>query len=83
MEIYYEVQSDEKEVRAFHSLEEAINFADKHGSELICEIGGSWMEYGKCWFCGEWFGVSELNSENECSRCEDAIRDHFGYQERR
>jgi len=78
---YYEVSCGNDGVRAFDDLDEATAYADASGYTLISEIGGSWTEYGKCWFCGEWFDVCELNNNDECSRCECAIRDHFGYQE--
>ena len=64
---------------AHDTLEEAIEYAEKHNIKTIQEIGGSWAEYEKCWFCEEWFDVSELNTNNECSRCEASIRDHFDY----
>lgn len=83
MEIYYEVPCKDGGVQCFHSLDAAIEYADKNECTKISEVGGSWVEYGKCWFCGEWFDICELNAGDECSRCEAAIRDHFGYQERR
>jgi hypothetical protein len=63
----------------FDTLDEAIDYAEKHNITTIQEIGGCWEEYEKCWFCEEWFAVSELNVNNECSRCEASIRDHFDY----
>ena len=76
---YYEI-AHEGTLNAFDSLEDAIEFAEENNITTIQEIGGCWTEYEKCWFCEEWFDVSELNTNNECSRCESAIRDHFGYQ---
>lgn len=66
-----------------HNLEEAIAHADKHGYELISEIGGSYTDYGKCWFCGEWYDVNDLIADDTCYRCARAIEDHNGPQERR
>ena len=68
---------------AHDTLEGAIDFAEKNGVDLICEIGGSWTEYGKCKFCGEWVDITELNEYGDCSRCETAIRDHNGLWERK
>ena len=76
---YYEI-AHEGTLNAFDSLEDAIEFAEENNITTIQEIGGCWTEFEKCWFCEEWFDVSELNTNNECSRCESAIRDHFGYQ---
>ena len=76
---YYEI-AHEGPLNAFDSLEDAIEFAEENNITTIQEIGGCWTEFEKCWFCEEWFDVSELNTNNECSRCESAIRDHFGYQ---
>lgn len=67
---------------AHDTLEDAIEYAEQNGIETITEVGGNWAEYEKCWFCGEWFDVNELNTNNECSRCESAIKDHFGYDDK-
>lgn len=64
---------------AHDTLETAIDFADAHGIELICEIGGSFDEWQKCAFCGEWFLAYTLNEHGDCERCAVAIRDHGGY----
>lgn len=76
---YYEI-AHEGTLNAFDTLVDAIEFAEENGITTIQEIGGCWTEYEKCWFCEEWFDVSELNTKNECSRCESAIRDHFDYK---
>ena len=76
---YYEI-AHEGTLNAFDTLEDAIEYAEENDITTIQEIGGCWAEFEKCWFCEEWFDVSELNTNNECSRCESAIRDHFGYQ---
>ena len=71
------------EAIAFDTLEEAIDFVEKNNIDLICEIGESYTEYGKCAFCGEWVDITELNEEGDCPRCETAIRDHNGLWERK
>lgn len=76
---YYEI-AHEGTLNAFDSLEDAIEFAEENGITTIQEIGGCWTEFEKCWFCEEWFDTNELNTNNECSRCESAIRDHFDYK---
>jgi hypothetical protein len=76
---YYEI-AHEGTLNAFDTLEDAIEYAEENGITTIQEIGGCWSEFEKCWFCEEWFDVSELNTNNECSRCESAIRDHFDYK---
>lgn len=64
-------------VIAFDTLEEAIQFAEENNCELICEIGGSWDEFRKCWFCEEWLPTTEFNhGATVCERCEVAIRGH-------
>lgn len=75
---YYEI-AHEGTLNAFDTLEDAIEYAEENGITTIQEIGGCWSEFEKCWFCEEWFSASELNTNNECSRCESAIRDHFDY----
>lgn len=68
----------------FDTLEDAIERADALKATTIYEIGGSWDEYMKCWFCGEWFPVSELNFENSttdeglCNQCKIATIQHGG-----
>lgn len=62
------------EAIAFDTLEEAIEFADANGCELICEMGGSWDEYKKCEFCGEWDLAYTIDNNNGiCDYCEMAI----------
>lgn len=78
MEIYYETAhyeygNDYPVATAFDDLDEAIEFAEAHGIDTICEIGGSWDEYMKCEWCGEWFPTSELDN-GICSQCDAAIR---------
>ena len=80
---YYETAhretGDEFETLTAHdTLEEAIKFAEAHEIPTIQEIGGSWDEYEKCWFCGDWFTSSEMNTENTCERCQMAIWSHEG-----
>lgn len=62
--------------RAFDDIDDAIEFADTHGIDLITEIGGYWNDLEKCEFCHEWFCSSDLNSDGLCDRCEYAINTH-------
>ena len=71
-DIYYEIGND-REILAFDTLEDAIEYASAHGVTLISEIGGSWDDYSKCWFCEEWVPVSEMNRENLCNHCENYL----------
>lgn len=81
MKTYYETYTNENDAcfHAFDTLEEAIEFAEENGCTTIQEIGGSYTEFEKCEFCGEWYDVSEMNIENYCERCQIAIQDH-GFQ---
>lgn len=76
---YYEIDDSNGGVIAFEELEDAIEYADKHGATMISEIGGAYDDYEKCAFCGEWVDCCELNEWGDCSRCEQAIKDHGGY----
>jgi hypothetical protein len=83
--IYYEVENKKAPqeglpngVVAFDTLEEAIQFADENECELISQIGGNYDEFAKCWFCGDWFPLSDLIGTGVCERCAVAIRDHEG-----
>lgn len=76
---YYEITAEHGCVIGFEELEDAIEYADKHGATMISQIGGSFTDYEKCAFCGEWFDCCELNEHGDCSRCEQAIKDHGGY----
>lgn len=77
MEIYYETTHNDGGVfpvtHAHDTLEEAIEFAEANGIETICEIGGTWDEYQKCWFCGEWYTSAEIEKSGVCWRCKLAI----------
>ena len=78
--VYYEVEHNAK-THEFATIEEAIEFADANECEVIAEIGGSWDEFKKCWFCGDWFTVGELISTGVCARCAQAIESHEGRQQ--
>lgn len=76
---YYETGTDH-ETQAHATIEEAIAFADENNCEIICEIGGNWEEWRKCWFCDDWMPTSEFSrNATVCHRCEIAIADHEGY----
>lgn len=70
---YYEIEHKNGGVIAFDTLEEAIQYAEENGATLICEIGGAWNEFKKCWFCEEWKTTDELNKDNLCDHCENYL----------
>lgn len=74
---HYEPGSEYPTATAHDTLEEAIAFAEAHGITIIEEIGGSWDEYEKCEFCGEWYSSDELE-KGLCWMCEQAIKSHGG-----
>ena len=61
------------EAVAFDTLEEATEYADANGNNFIAEIGGSWTEYKKCWFCEEWHDITTLNRNDLCDHCENYL----------
>lgn len=75
---YYETYTEGENpcIYAFDTFEEAVEFADNNGCTTIQEMGGSYDDYEKCEFCGEWYPTSEMNIENYCEQCQIAIRDH-------
>lgn len=77
MEIYYETTHNdggEFPITVAHkTIDDAIEYADANGIDLICEIGGSWDEYEKCWFCGEWYPSTDLDKNGTCWRCKLAL----------
>lgn len=72
LKILYEVSGDH-EIIGFETFDEATAYAEEHGEKTIYEIGGSWGEFEKCEFCGEWYTLEELN-RGICWRCGLAIR---------
>ena len=58
---------------ACDTFDEAVQIAESVGAELISEIGGSWEEFAKCWFCEEWQPITEINNNGCCDRCARAI----------
>ena len=58
---------------AHETLDDAIQYAESHECDLIAEIGGSWTEYKKCWFCGEWVDITTLNKNDLCDHCENYL----------
>lgn len=79
MKHYYEID-DNGYLTAFDDIETAIEYADRNGCSVISEIGGNWTDFEKCWFCGEWFDVCELNKEELCKSCELALWSRGEYQ---
>lgn len=67
---------------AHDTLEDAIEYAEANNLNYIAEIGGSWDEWEKCDFCGEWYLSTELNEYGDCDRCIQAMNDHGGYRPR-
>jgi hypothetical protein len=61
---------------AHDSLDDAISFADAHGCTYILEIGGSWNDFEKCSFCGDWFSSCEVDAEVICYHCRKAIQEN-------
>lgn len=75
MKHYYETtHNDGNEcpiTTAHDTLEEAIEFAEANGIEEIHEIGGSFDDFVKCGFCGEWLPIQELDEKSGfCDHCE-------------
>lgn len=74
MKTYYEIEHKESGgVIGFEDLENAIEYAESNECGLICEVGGSWTEFKKCWFCGEWVDVTEMNDNDLCNHCENYL----------
>lgn len=65
-------------ITAHDTIDDAIIFADAHGIETIEEYGKAFDTYKKCWFCGEWFLLSNMKDGETCKRCAAAIKDHGG-----
>ena len=74
----YEVykNADTVECVEFDEWEAAEEYTNANGCGLICEIGGSWDEYEKCWFCENWYPRNELDRDGLCDRCEMAAINH-------
>ena len=73
MKVYYETthyDAGEFPITTAHeTIETAIEFAEANGINTISEIGGSWDEFQKCEFCGEWMPSQELDKKGWCSDC--------------
>ena len=46
---------------------------ESHGCDLIAEIGGSWTEFKKCWFCDKWVDITTMNKNDLCDHCESYL----------
>ena len=62
---------------AHETLEDAIAFAEAHD---IPTIYGDTDTYEKCWFCGEWFPIEELDNDGTCRNCHLALWSRGEYQ---
>lgn len=69
---YYEVYTFGENTQ-FDTLEDAIEFADKNNLTIIQEIGGSYTEFKKCEWCGDWVDSYELRNSWACDQCRMAI----------
>lgn len=57
---------------AHDTLDGAIEYANMHDVDMIYEIGGNWMEFGRCAICGEFVDVCELSLVGtHILRCEE------------
>ena len=84
---YYEIDHG-GEVYTFATLDEAIAYADDHiipnatdpDAVTICEIGGAWDDFRRCWWCGDWYPDYDLRGTGICEYCEMAIDSREGSQ---
>ena len=67
--VEHDDDSDHPLCVAHDTLDGAIEYADMHDINMIYEIGGNWMEFGRCAICGEFVDVCELNGEEMCVSC--------------
>ena len=58
----------------FEDFDEAVVYAEEHNIEYITEIGGSWDEVKKCWWCEEWTPSSDMNTNDLCYTCESYLK---------
>jgi len=76
MKHYYETTHDDGGqfpiITAHETIEDAISFAEEHEIKTIYEVGGSFGEFEKCEWCGEWCPTEELK-KGICWRCGLAI----------
>ena len=56
-------------ITAHDTFKEAVEFAEANGIPTIYEVGGSFDEFEKCGFCGEWFPVADLDGGGWCRDC--------------
>ena len=70
---YYETAT-QGEIQSHDTLDEAIAFAEANGCDFIYEIGGSYTEYQKCWFCEEWIDVTDIIGTGVCTKCDMAFK---------
>jgi len=78
MEIYYEV-SEHDYSRAFDTLEETIVYCEQHNIKTISEVGGNYTDFERCEFCGEWVDCCDLDDNNYCSECQQALKSKGEY----
>lgn len=69
---------------AHDTLDGAIEYANMHDIDMIYEIGGNWMEFGRCAICGEFVDVCELSLVGthvlRCEEiCESCVAREYGH----
>ena len=64
-------------LHVYGTLEDAIENAETRSQiAAIEEIGGNWDTYRKCGFCYEWTPETELDEDDICTYCLQAIKSH-------
>lgn len=78
MTIYYETYhhapgDNFATITAHTTIEDAFAFAEAHRIRTVYQIGGSYDEFEKCEFCGEWCSHDDLKTSGICWRCDLAL----------
>lgn len=69
--VHNEPGQDFPTTTAHDDLESAIEFAEAHG---IPTIYGLYDTFEKCWFCGEWWPISDMDNDGTCTPCQMEMR---------
>ena len=84
-EVVEDFEGDFPVLTPFEEFEDAEEYAKEHNAARIEEYGGYEENFYPCWFCGGYFPASELDDDNTCDRCQEALwsRGEYNFRKKR
>lgn len=83
-DVYFEIsKADSNDLYFSTDFEDAEELAQSVGFDIIDENGGNFETFKKCWFCGNFYPLGELDEDQTCDRCQMALWSRGEYERER